>query len=439
MVDIRAFKGFVYDSKKVKIENVVAPPYDVISQEEQERLYELDEHNVVRLVLGKIFDDDNDSDNRYTRAARFLEDWLDRGIIKRHKEDSIYIYEQEFTLPDGRIMNRSGFIALASIEEPGKGNIFPHENTLSKPKEDRLKLMRSCQGNLCQIFSLFPDKERKVDSLLQQEKRQAPIFDFYDNNRIRNRLWQISHIDTVEKIRNEMSEKKLFIADGHHRYETAVNYMKEMREKDTNYTGNEPYNFVMMMFVNTYNEGLAVLPIHRLIHSVEEFKEETFLKRISEAFEVERVEGEGWENDLSDMLKKKGEKRTSFAVVFKDSGNNYIISVKDNEIIENYFDSSFPEELKSLDVTILHKVILENFLGIDEESLRDQKNVTYIKDWNRSLRMLKEGDYQAAFLLNATPVEAVTKVAEKGLRMPQKSTFFYPKLLTGLVFNLFRS
>jgi len=438
MTEIKAFRGFYYDGKVVDIAKVVAPPYDVINDESQETLYANEEHNVVRLVLGKIFEGDNDADNRYTRASAFLNDWINEGVIKRHDEDSIYLYEQEFTLADGTVMNRSGFIALVALEEPGKENIFPHENTLSKPKEDRLRLMRACGGNLCQVFSLFSDSEKKVDELLESGKPEAPVFDFVDENGIKNCLWQITSPHVLKGIKKEMSDKKLFIADGHHRYETAVNYMNEMKEKNPNHTGDEPYNYVMMMFVNTHNEGLAVLPIHRLVHSVNGFEEDGFLEKIKSAFDIVPADCEGWEKELSGNLEEVGKKQLSFAAVFRESGNAYILTLKSHKEIDKYFESSFPEELKNLDVSILHKVILETFLGIDEESLRNQSNVKYIKDWDRAIRLLKNGDYQAAFLMNSTPVEAVKSVAGKGLRMPQKSTFFYPKLFTGLLFNLFR-
>lgn len=437
MVDIRAFKGFVYDGNEVDIQKVVAPPYDVINEEEQRVLYDIDKHNVVRLVLGDIFEGDNDSDNRYIRAAGYLNSWIQKGIIKRHEEDSVYLYEQEFALADGTKMKRSGFIALVGIEEPGKGNIFPHENTLSKPKEDRLNLMRACKGNLCQVFSLFSDDEKKVDELLEKGKPDSPLFDFTDDKGIVNRLWQITSPAVLKDLREEMADKKVFIADGHHRYETAVNYMKEMQKKSGSERRNETYDYVLMMFVNTYNEGLAVLPIHRLVHSVENFDETSVLQRMKDAFEIIPVDCDGSKKELSDELAKRGKDKTSFAMIFRKTGKVFILSLKNHGIIDKYFDASFPKELKHLDVSVLHRIILENILGIDEESLKNQKNVTYVKDWDRSVKMLKEGDYQAAFLLNPTPVEAVKTVAGKGLRMPQKSTFFYPKLLSGLVFNLF--
>ncbi|MBI5376381.1 MAG: DUF1015 domain-containing protein [Candidatus Schekmanbacteria bacterium] len=437
MPEIKAFKGYVYNSSMVEPSKVVAPPYDVINSEEQDALYRLDPCNVVRLILGKENQGDSENNNKYTRAAAFLREWVDKGIITQQSESSIYLYEQEFTLPDGSRKVRKGFIALVKLDEPGKGSIFPHENTLAKPKEDRLNLMRACKGNLCQVFSLYTDSERKVDRLLEKGKPSKPVFDFIDPSGLVNRLWQVSSPEVIEEVRKTMAEKNLFIADGHHRYETAVNYRNEMRKSTGKNNGNEPFDYVTMMFVNTEDEGLVVLPIDRLIHSVKDFSSKNVLKKMGELFNITPV-AEGTDAEtLSKLVAEKGKETPSFGVALEGEKGYFIAGLKSRAVADSCFEPGFPVELKELDVSILHKLIFEKVLGIDEESLKNQTNIEYVKGGGLTIKHFKEGNYQAAFLLNPTPADGVKRVAEKGLKMPQKSTFFYPKLLSGIVFNLF--
>jgi len=439
MAEILPFRGVIYNKEKInEPEKVVAPPYDVISKDEQENFYRTHPYNVIRIILGKENAGDDEKNNKYTRAAKYLEEWTSDGILVKEKENSIYVYEQKYHTKNNDLKTRRGFIALTPLEDFKSGKIFPHENTLSKPKADRLKLMQACKGNLCQIFALYFDGEKEIDAAFEKICSQPPLFDIVDSNGITNRMWSVKDTKAITLIQKVMKDKQLLIADGHHRYETALNYRNERREGLKNFTGKEDFNYITMMFVNAEDTGLSILPTHRVIHDLKDFNGEKILKKIGEYFEVESFPYREAELEkFIKMLSSSGEKHPAFGIYIKGIDRFYLLTLKNKKLINGLFTEDKPEEWKELDVAVLHDVIIENILGISKENQAAQKNIAYVKDEKEAVKKVKEDNFQIAFILNPTRVSQVKNIALKGLRMPQKSTFFYPKLLSGLVMNLF--
>ncbi len=445
MANISPFKGILYNNDKIKdIKAVVAPPYDVISPKEQENLYKIHKNNVVRLILGKEEDEDTPDNNRYTRANDFFESWQRDGILIKDAYPSIYVYAQEYYLGESEGFEkkmRIGFISLSKLEDFGEGGIHPHENTLAKPKEDRLRLIKSCNANFSPIFGLFSDPSKRIDSILKDAMRQPPLYDLADDAGVRHTLWAIRENRAIQIITGQMSDKQIFIADGHHRYETAINYRNEMRKKTPNFTGDEPFNHVMMYFTNTNSEGLSILPIHRIVNNLKDFDKKKIVDEARFFFDIESFTFNEYEEKnvrqrLFSEMKNRGENGHIFGMYLGD--NEYLLLTLKGEgqvARGKGQEKNMPSPLKTLDVTILHTLFIEKALGISEESLSEQKNITYTINEIEAVKGVREGKYQLALFLNPTKIEEVQAVAAAGEKMPQKSTFFYPKLITGLVMN----
>ena len=424
MVDIAAFKGITYNKEKVNINRVVAPPYDVISNEEQEELYRKSDYNIVRLILGKEYPDDSEENNRYIRAADFFREWMDKGVLTRSEENCIYVYEEDYSIK-GEQKKMRGFIALLKLEGYETGKVKRHEKTLSKPKEDRLKLMKNCNANFDQIFLLYSEPEKKIDGILDKHASRKPDYEAKYNNVV-HRLWTITHKNDIDEIVKTMKPKPLFIADGHHRYETALNYRNYMREKYSDFKGNELFNYMMVQF-NNMDERLSILPTYRLIHSLPEMNIDEVLGKIKEFFDVEETnltEKKG--KKIVGILEKKKNKKV-FAL-YHDK-KCYILTLKDINLMNKFGAGS--GVLRKLDVSILHTLIIEKILGITDV----EKHVKYTRDENEAVKLVDEGKYQLSLFLNATTLDELKAVSEANENMPQKSTYFYPKQLTGLVMN----
>ena len=443
MAKIIPFKGILYNKEKIRdIKDVVAPPYDVISPAEQEELYKRHENNVVRLILGKESDSDTPDNNRYTKARDSFDSWQRDSILIKDAFPSIYVYSQEYHLGETEGFEkkrRLGLIALSKLEDFGEGKIHPHENTLAKPKEDRLKLMQHCNANFSSIFGLFSDPSKRIDSVLKDYMRHSPLYDLVDDAGMRHTLWAIRDNKVIQIITGVMSDKQVFIADGHHRYETAINYRNEMREKLPNFTGEELYNYVMMYFTNTNSEGLSILPIHRLVSNLSNFDKKKIIKKAGEFFNIEKLSlNESDEKTVKQKLfsdmKERGKKEHIFGM-YLGNDEYLLLTLKDEDVLDRLITNSRHPSWKKLDVTILHTLLIEKVLGVSEKNLAEQKNITYTISEDEAIKDVKAGKYQIALFLNPTKIEEVKDVATAGEKMPQKSTFFYPKLITGLVMN----
>jgi uncharacterized protein (DUF1015 family) len=439
MAKIVPFRGFRYDLKRVEDPAaVMAPPYDVISPDLQENLYRRDPHNVIRLILGKTSAADSERDNRYTRAAADFQQWQQEGVLTRDTEPSIYLYDQKYPTEGGEIVVRKGFIALTRLEDFSSGMVKPHEKTLAGPKADRLLLTKACGANFSPIFSLYSDPCCVLESLTRKEKERLPDVEVADDDGVIHRLWRVMNPSIVSKSQELLDKKPLFIADGHHRYETAMNYRDFMREKNPSFSGKELFNYVLMYFANMEDQGLMIFPTHRLVFNLPDFRLDPILATLQKYFEIEAQSFDltdvAARMNIREQLRQRGEQRHTLAL-YAGGETVYFLGLRDEKEMDRFFEPRAPKALRTLDVSILHRLILEDTLGITAEAQEQQTNLKYVKNFEEPFSLVRDGKCQLSFLMNPTRMSEVRDVANAGEKMPQKSTYFYPKLLTGLVIN----
>lgn len=423
MAEIKGYKGLRFNCEKAgKIEELVCPPYDIISDQQREEYIKTNPHNIIRLELPK-------GDDKYNKAAEILNDWLEKGILVKEDKPAIYIYEEEFTAYGERKAIK-GIICRVKLEEFSKGIILPHEFTLSKAKEDRLNLMKATNCNFSQIYSLYMDGGKntlgKIDSLSKSE----PDIQLQDNDNVTHRMWIIKDENAIADICSDFTDRKLYIADGHHRYETALNYRNYLREQGLAKEG-DACDYQMMMLVDMEHPGLVVFPTHRLVRNLDSFNAERVIDGCKEYFDVtEHSDINTIESTLMELY-NQGKK----AYAFYCGGSSYkLLVLKDTNIIKKLLPNA-STATQQLDVTILHTLILEKIFGIDTENMAKQINLTYTKIFDEAISSVQQGNSQCAFILNPTRVSEIREVASNGEKMPQKSTYFYPKMITGLVMN----
>lgn len=424
MADIRPFKALRYDLAKAgKIEELTCPPYDIISETERKAYLETNPDNVIRLELPK-------GEEPYKEAENVLKSWLDSGVLRHDEEEGIYIYEEEFKdrVDHGNVKKLKGMICRVRVEDFKNGVVLPHEETLSKAKEDRLNLMKATGCNFSQIYSLFIDETHKTTERLDNlSATTAPRYEF-DDGLVIHRLWVVNDKSAIEALREDFAARKLYIADGHHRYETAINYRNYCRENALYMPGSE---YVMMMLVDMAHPGLEVFPTHRMIHGLDNFDPEKLINDCGEYFEIEeKTEAENMEEELR-ALYEAGKKAFGF---YKGSGKWTLLVLKDLSVMDSILPDK-SEASRHLDVSILHNLILERLLGIDKENMANQINLSYTRSFKEAIEKTDSGEIQCAFIINPTRVSEIGAVAAAGEKMPQKSTYFYPKLITGLVMN----
>jgi uncharacterized protein (DUF1015 family) len=428
MADIHPFRALRYDLRQVSAAQVVTQPYDKITPAMQEGYYAASPYNLVRIILGRRAADENAGDNVYTRAATFGRQWREQGIFRQDASPSIYVYSQTFSASSGKNFERRGFIALGRVEDYSAKVIFRHEQTLSKPKADRLDLLRATRAHYEQLFLLYEDSG-EIDSLLAPKSNSAPIIDVADEYGVAHRVWQISDPSVLAAVQQNMRDKKLVIADGHHRYETALNFRDESRvAAGSRSSPDAPYEFVMMTFVNMNDPGLLVLPTHRVVHSLESFSVDDFQKSSSRFFEVEEVDAALDADHASALLRDRGRSGTALLAVTADRA----LLLHSPKPASAQFFTGLSQRQQALDVVQLHKCLLEGVIKLSEESIRNQQNLSYLRDASEALDQVRKGTANIAFLMNPCPVAQVRDVAFAGEVMPQKSTDFYPKLLSGL-------
>jgi uncharacterized protein (DUF1015 family) len=433
MADVHPFRAFRYDPRHASPARVVTQPYDKITPALQAHYYEASPHNLVRIILGQREANDNAVNNVYSRAAGYFRDWRQQGILRQDTDPSVYVYSQRFRLPGStNELERRGFIALGRIEEYSAGVVFRHEQTLAKPKADRLNLLRATRAHFGQIFMLYEDSGQ-VESLLATNA--DPDISVTDEYGVVHRVWQVSDPGAVSAIRNTMSDKKLIIADGHHRYETALAYRNERRAAGSSAVGSglsaAPYEFVMMTFVNMNSTGLLILPTHRLVHGLASFSEEKFRAASRAFFDIDEVDAALDGPRATAILRESGRTGTSILAI---TANRAFLLHHPNPNTPQVF-AGFSVRQQALDVVQLHKCLLEGVLNLSEESIRNQENISYVRDADEALsRVRGGGDTRAdiAFLMNPCRMVQVRNIAFAGEVMPQKSTDFYPKLLSGL-------
>lgn len=427
MANIYPFRALRYNPAKVSVSEVVTQPYDKITPSMQDRYYQASPYNLVRVILGKPEPGNGDQQNVYTRAAASLQEWRAQQVLVRDAEPSIYLYTQTFSVPGDSSktqLERRGFIAAGQLEEYDQKVVFRHEQTLSKPKADRLNLLRATQSHFGQIFMLYSDPTESVDAALAQSR--PPDVEVRDEYDVIHRMWKVSDPATVQKVQSGMADKKLIIADGHHRYETALNYRNEMR-KQFGEIADAPYERLMMTFVNMDSSGLVVLPTHRVVFGLENFDIGSTIAKVKRYFDIEEL---GLVTDIkaaTDRLREAGRKYTALLAVTASSG--FLLRAHPTQQSDALAGQS--EQQRLLDVVQLHKLVLEETLGMSEEDIRNQRHLKYVREAGEAADEVRRGA-NIAFLMNPVRMEQVRDIAFSGEVLPQKSTDFFPKLLSGL-------
>ena len=420
---VAPFKGVRYNQDVVgDLDKVVCPPYDVISPLDRIYYHNLSPYNFVRLALGEEFESDNEVDNRFTRAGKYLDSWLADRVMVEEALPAMYSYRQDFTRDNSELCV-TGIICAVKLHEYVDQVILPHENTLARPKSQLKELIQNVRANLDSVYGLYEDAEHKIESILDVHMTDSPVYDVIDKECVRHRLWVISDVSYIDKIVEFFANKQIAIADGHHRYETALAYSKEVRAQ-SGQPDNTPLNsdYTLMTLANVFQPDLTVLPTHRVMHGISAEALLHLSNGLAQNFEAKASSRKTITNDMIENQ----------AIGVYINGYAFVISLKDDVItgIEGC------EASQSLEVNVLHKLILEGLLGLTSDDIRKQTNVFYTREATEALERVDSGQAQIAFLLNPVGVKPVMDIAAAGEKMPQKSTYFYPKLLSGLVLRL---
>jgi uncharacterized protein (DUF1015 family) len=430
MAHIAPFRALRYDPARVDLNRVVTQPYDKITPEMQNRYYDASPHNLVRIILGKPQATDHLKENVYTRAAASFQDWRRQGIFLQDPQQSLYQYIQRFQPPGGGgELERRGFIALGKIEDYSAGVVHRHEQTLARPKADRLELLRATKAHFGQLFMLYSDAAGEIDGALSASTPDMEIgIELRDEYGVLHHVRRVSDPSVIELVRSKMRDQKLIIADGHHRYETAMTYRDEQRAANPASSQPAAYEFVMMTFINMESPGLLILPTHRAVHGLESFSADTFRDRARSYFSVEEVDPAIDATRAIGILRAAGRAGTAMLGITADRA--FLFDTPRPLAADLLKNLSLRQQ--GLDVLQLHKCLLEGVLGISEEAIRDQKNISYIRDVGEALTRVRDGSANVAFLMNPVRMRQVRDIAFAGEVLPQKSTDFYPKLLSGL-------
>ncbi|MFH1007796.1 MAG: DUF1015 domain-containing protein [Candidatus Latescibacterota bacterium] len=431
MAHLVPFRGILYNEEKAgDLSSVMAPPYDVISPQMREELYEQTANNIVRIDSGKEYPGDNDQENCYTRAAELWEQWLKDGILIRDEQPAIYLCRETYTA-GGEARVRTGFLAAVRLEELGSGSIKPHERTLSGPKVDRLNLLRATRANFNPIFGLYDDPSQDLEHLFSGLASEPPICDVADRQGNHHSLIRITDGDLIQVVTRKLAEKTVIIADGHHRYETALSFRNEQQTCHPDREGDAPYNYVMMYLTNLEHPGLAVLPTHRLLHKLADFDESVLLAHLRKFFEIQPMEDASELLDRMAAVERESEQNT-FGLYF-GHGDYFLLTLTNRAGVDALMKESDSPASRTLDVAIIHAVLIEHLLKMRPDVLQKGAFISYCSDAEKAVQMVDQGQHQLALFLNPTKVSQVKAITESGEVMPQKSTYFYPKLLTGLV------
>ncbi len=432
-MEIQPFRAYRFDASVVgDVGDCIAPPYDVIDADQQRQLYEKSPYNIVRITRGKTTSCDDEQHNQYTRAAEYLTQWIQQGALKQDARESIYGYVQDFTI-DGVAFERLTFIALGKLEDFGK-TVKPHEQVFAKPMLDRLNLKKATAARFGLVFMLYEDPQGVADRILQKTAAQKPVIDFVDDQEVRHRLFVITGKAEIEAIRQMMAQKSCIIADGHHRYTTGLNYWRQ--------SGNPAAAYQMMAFTNLRQQGLVVLATHRVAAGVVGFEPQTFLAKLQGRFDLVEFPFTSQDEDkmqarqrmLARMKTLHEEDRVAFGI-YMAGGAFRIAVLKDKQLMADAAPG-MSEAWRTLDVSVLQKLALEELLGIDEERMGDPDCVEYVKDVPNAIdaiiSRIDAGQKQVAFFTNPVKMQQLVAVTDTGERMPHKSTYFFPKMYTGL-------
>jgi uncharacterized protein (DUF1015 family) len=450
MAEIQPFRAYRYNPGRVALENVLTQPYDKISPAMQERYYAASPYNLIAVEKGRVSPSDAPGDNVYTRAAKKINEWIAEQVLVQDGAPAIYVYAQDFLVPGTQTQRtRIGFIALARVVDYDDKVVFRHEHTLSGPKADRIELLRNTRAQTGQLFLLYDDPSRRIDSMLESVMAKNPAIEIRDEYGVTHRLWPVADAELIEKVQSAMADKKLVIADGHHRYETALNYRNESRERAGQ---TDPYaatEFAMATFINTHSKGLTILPTHRVVANLANFDFERFRKTVGKYFDwygypfANDEERAAAYAEFRKDLEAANHGRRAIGVYAPPVVTNgisasafYLFTLKPGIDLEDLLPD-ISEKQRELDVVLLHRLILEKGLGITAEAVAAESNLSYEREAEAAIARVDGGEAQLVFLLKPVRVGQVVDIALAGDVMPQKSTDFYPKLLSGLtIFRL---
>ncbi len=429
MATIKPFRAIRYDQEKIgNINHVISQPYDRVRYGLQDEYYNLSDYNITRIIKGREFSGDNETDNVYTRAKEFLNQWLKDDILLREDKPAYYVYHQTFPLPSGKTITRKAFICAFELSGFEEGIVLPHEKTHAGPKIDRLNLTRATETYFGNIFMLYPDPENRIDAIFDEAiNRSADIEakELHEKD-VLHRVWIVTDPETITQVNSEMSSKNnLIIADGHHRYETALNYQDEMREKHPDAPAGAGFNHRMVAMVSMSNPGLTILPTHRLIFDYDQLGKQSILDKAAEYFEVEEIP------DRAALEEKMGQAVDQIGKIGFVCQNGFFLLTFNKPEIINSLAPERAQAWRDLDVSILHKLLFDHVMEIDPIKIDNLENIKYLREPDLGYNEVKESDTSFLFLLNATRIEQITACTEVGEKMPQKSTDFYPKIVTG--------
>ncbi len=403
--------------------DLISPPYDVISAEQKKEFLARSPHNIVRLILP-------DGEHPYEQARRTLDEWIRQQVLITDSDPCIYCYHQTYRTPDGDEKTRKGFLALIRLVDFDRGIVLPHEATLSAPKEDRLQLLRSCRTNFSPIFSLYSDPEQEIEKYLDTFTSSPPRAKVRDSDGIENSFWSVSDPETVSRVIELMKPHWVLIADGHHRYESCLLYRNERTIEDAD--PDAPFHFTLMFFCNMNQAGITVLPYNRAVLNLPSFDAASVISKASEYFSIESFESQERANQ---RLPASGLKTTAFLARFAGDSRIYVFTLKHSSGLRRFYPPETPDAVQTLDINVLHKIFIGAILSISDEDVTRQTYLKYYKSAREEMKDYEAGKLQIAFFLNPTRVDQVVEVSRAGKKMPQKSTFFYPKLMTGFVMN----
>jgi uncharacterized protein (DUF1015 family) len=440
MAEFKPFRGIRYNIELIKdFSQVVTPPYDVISPAERDHYHERHPHNVIRLILGKPQPEDNDQNNVHTRAAQFLDTWLDNKVLLQDSKPGFYLTSVSFDL-FGRHVTRYGVTGWVRLEPFDKGIVLPHEKTFSKVKAERLSLIKACQANLCPIFGLYSDKNGIAASLISSANNFAPDIELTDDKGLMHRLWYLADDQMIADLTDALKNQTIYIADGHHRYETALNFREWFKENNGSYTLTHPSNYVMMSLISMEDPGLIILPAHRLLSSIPQESLDRFFAQAPQYFDIKEV-------PIQDSMERAAEKtwtllkentaKNAIGVYAKNQKQIHIMILKSG-IMEQNFGHEMHPALLDPDVSVLNRLIMMELLSFDKDRMDDENQIAYRTEVYDALRAVSEQTADICFLLNPTKMEHVKRIAENRLIMPRKATYFYPKEISGMVFNLLK-
>lgn len=424
----------MYDPARVDVAKVVAPPYDVISDADRAGYYAQDPHNVVRLISGEVRSTDTAEDNKYLRAARFYSEWLEQGVLRQEAEPALYLYRHEFVDPaSGEAMARHGILGVVELEAFGAG-VLPHERTHARAKADRLSLTRAVRANLSPIFSLYEDPQHLVKAIKHSVVGESPRLSVDGREGEHHTVWAITDPVVIRELVAALAPSRLYIADGHHRYETALNFRNKMRAEHPEAPSEAAFNFVLMLLVDVADAGLIILPTHRMVHDVDGFDSRRVLKAIDANYPITKVA----DREALSRVMQEPASTHRIGLVFPQQSPSPLRGGAGRGL--DLYDLDIPlseasDPVSSLDVTVLHRDILQRAVDLPEAALEDERYISYSRDLDAVLERVASGVVQAAFILRPPAVADVVSVADAGQVMPQKSTYFYPKPASGIVFN----